>query len=112
MWVPSHVELTGNSVADSAAKANLLLPVYNLTVPHLDYKLLIRIQTLRQCQLRCNSKTEKKLHSIEPRVNVISMLRLTRQDEIIIHRIRIGHTYLTHGHLLRGEMYYQVRSAS
>jgi len=74
MWVPSHVELAGNSVADSAAKANLLLPVYNLTVPHLDYKLLIRIQTLRQWQLRCNSKTEKKLHSIEPRVNVISMM--------------------------------------
>jgi len=24
-------------------------------------------------------------------------------DEIIIHRLRIGHTYLTHGHLFRGE---------
>jgi len=31
------------------------------------------------------------------------MLRLPRRDEIIIHRLRIGHTYLTHGHLLRGE---------
>jgi len=48
---------------------------------------------------RWNSEIENKLHSIEPRVN---MLRLPRQ-EIIIHRLRIGHTYLTHGHLLRGE---------
>jgi len=31
------------------------------------------------------------------------MFRLPRQDVIIIHRLRIGHTYLTHGHLLRGE---------
>jgi len=31
------------------------------------------------------------------------MLRLPSRDEIIIHRLRIGHTYLTHGHLLRGE---------
>jgi len=37
------------------------------------------------------------------RVNVINMLRLPHQDEIIIHRLRIGHSYFTHGHLLRGE---------
>jgi len=31
------------------------------------------------------------------------MSRLPRRDEIIIHRLRIGHTYLTHGHLFRVE---------
>jgi len=66
MWVPSHVGLAGKSVADSAAKAALLLPVSNLTVPHSDYKLLIHIQVLRQWQLCLNSETENKLHSIEP----------------------------------------------
>jgi hypothetical protein len=29
--------------------------------------------------------------------------RAPRRDEIIIHRLRIGHSFLTHGHLLRGE---------
>jgi len=28
------------------------------------------------------------------------MLRLPRRDDII-HRLRIGHIYLTHGHILR-----------
>jgi len=32
-----------------------------------------------------------------------NVLRLPRRDEIIIYRLRIGHTYLMHGHLLRGE---------
>jgi len=44
-----------------------------------------------------------KLHSIER--NVFNMLRSPRRDKIIIHKLRIGHTYLMHGHLglLRGE---------
>jgi len=33
----------------------------------------------------------------------IQLVLFTRWDEIIIHRLRIGHTYLTRGHLLRGE---------
>jgi len=64
MWVPSHFELAGKTAADSAVKAALLLSLYNLTVAHSDYKSFMRIQALRQWQLRWNSETENKLHSI------------------------------------------------
>jgi len=103
MRVPGHDGLAGNSAADRTTKDVILLQVSSLTVPHSDYKSLIRIQALRSWQLRWNSETENKMQSIESRVNVINMLRLPRRNEIIIHRLRIGHTYLTHGHLLRGE---------
>jgi len=46
-----HVGLAGNSAADSAAKDALLLPVSGFTVPHSDYKSLIRLQAQRQWQL-------------------------------------------------------------
>ena len=36
-------------------------------------------------------------------MNVFNLYRLPRRDEIIIHRLRIGHSYITHDHLLRGE---------
>jgi len=101
--VPGHVGLAGNSAAECTAKTALLLPVSSLTVPHSDYKSLIRMQALRQWQLHWNSETENKLHLIEPKVIVINMLRLPHRDEITIHRLRIGHTYRTHGHLFRGE---------
>jgi len=105
MRVPGHVGLAGNSAADSVAIDALLLPVSSLTVPHSDYISLIRLQALRQWQIHWNCETENKLHTIEPKVNVINIFRLPRRDEFIIHRLRIGHTYHTHGHLLRGEIH-------
>jgi len=52
MWVASHVGLAGNLAADNAAKAALLLPVSNLTVPHSSCSSLIRTHALKQWQLR------------------------------------------------------------
>ena len=34
-------------------------------------------------------------------MNITKSYRLPRRDEIIIHRLRIGHTFLTHGYLLK-----------
>jgi len=77
----AHTEMGShpNSAADSAAKDPLLLPLSSLTVPHSDYKSII---CLRQWQLHWNYETENKLHSIEPRVNVINICRLPRQEEV------------------------------
>ena len=103
MWVLSHVGLAGNSVADIAAKAALLLPISNLPVPPSDFCSLIRSHSLKQWQESWNSETLNKLRPIDPKVNVFHLYRLPRRYEIIIHRLRIGHSILTHGHLLRGE---------
>ena len=101
MWVPIHVGRAGNSAADTAAKAALLMSVSNLTLPYSDYFPLIRTHVLNQWQSSWSLETENKLHAIEPTVNITKSYRLPRRDEIIIHRLRIGHTILTHRHLLK-----------
>ena len=95
IWVPSHVGLAGNTAADAAAKAALNLPVTNLAIPYSDYNYLIRTHALNQWQELWNSETQNKLFAVEPTVNMVKSYRLPRRDEIIIHRLRIGHTYLT-----------------
>ena len=101
LWVPSHVGLAGNSAADTAAKAAVLMPISSLTLPYSDYLPLIRTHVLNQWQSSWSLETENKLHAIEPTVNETKSYRLPRRDEIIIHRLRIGHTFLTHGYLLK-----------
>ena len=62
---------------------------------------MIRTHILKQWQSSWSLETQNKLHAIEPKVNITKSYRLPRHDEIIIHRLRIGHTFLTHGHLLK-----------
>jgi len=43
---PCHVGLAGKSAADIAATTAILLPVWNVTIHHLDYNSLIRTQAV------------------------------------------------------------------
>jgi len=71
MWVPGHVGLVANLGADSAVLQKIAYSCQCLACQcHSDYKALIRLQALRQWQLRWNCESEDKLHSIESRVNV------------------------------------------
>jgi len=93
--------MTGKTRRRIVLQKLLHLPVSSLTVPHSDYKSLVRIQALGQWQLRWNSETENKPNSIEPTMNVINTLRLPRRDEIIIHRLRT--------HILLVDTYFEGR---
>ena len=50
-----------------------------------------------------NNCTGNKLQSINPTIGVYQHVRsLSRRNAVIIHRLRIGHTRLTHSYLLSG----------
>jgi hypothetical protein len=76
IWVPSHIGLAGNSAADIAAKAALLLPISNLALPHTDYSPLIETYVLSQWQDSWSLETHNKLHAGEPAVNMTKSYRL------------------------------------
>jgi hypothetical protein len=101
VWVQSNVGLAGNWAANIAAKAALLVPISNLALSHTDYFPVIRTYVLSQWQKSWSLETQNKLHAVEPTVNIIKSYCLPRREKISIHRLRMGQTFLTHGHLLK-----------
>lgn len=101
VWVPSHVGLVGNSAADTAAKNGLSLRMSRIIkVPHTDFEPLILSNVTSRWQKSWDRETENKLKKIVNRVGTQNKYNLSRRDERIIHRLRIGHTHLTHSYLM------------
>jgi ribonuclease HI len=103
MWLPSHVGLAGNVAADAAAKAALTLFPASSAIPYSDFKPVINSYAAAKWQKSWDAEVSNKLHKIQPRIGSSRVYRLPRRDELIIHRLRIGHTHFTHSHLLKGE---------
>ena len=92
--------ILGNEKADAAAKSALYLPVTHMKVPATGmYKLIFD-----EWQEVWNCCAGNKLHAIRPAVGDYKQKTcLSRRDSVLLNRLRIGHTRLTHSFLLSGD---------
>lgn len=103
-WIPSHVDIRGNVKADFCAKQALCKEITQFTIPHSDFKRIIHDFIVDGWQTQWNECQSNKLHFILPSVKHNLFLNTnSRKDETIIHRCLIGHSRLTHLHLLLGD---------
>ena len=96
--IPSHVGIKGNDRADAAAKAALRIPISTgIKLPYTDLKPLIAKHFQSVWQDIWSRATFNKLQPIKPALgDAKPCSNLSRRDEVVLHRARIGHTYLTH----------------
>ena len=104
-WVPSHVGIAGNERADVAARRAASAPhTRRLPLPARDFYPAVGLFVHSQWQNSWDAQSRNKLRelksTLEPRQ---SSLRESRRHEVVLCRLRVGHTYGTHGYLLRGE---------
>ena len=103
-WVPSHVGIKGNEKADELAKQALNFNVLDLKVPYTDFKVNVNSAFTQKWQAQWNACPDNKLFQINPTVGDFYVWKgLSRREEIVITRARIGHTYFTHSYLLKRE---------
>jgi hypothetical protein len=108
VWVPSHIGTTGNTAVDSVVKAGVSLAISNAEIPHTDFKPLISSHVKSCWQLSWNSDMNKKLFKIQPVIKQFIANHLPRRYEILIYRLRAGHTYLAHSNPLCCETHRSV----
>ncbi|GBM58321.1 hypothetical protein AVEN_177172-1, partial [Araneus ventricosus] len=99
-WLPGHVGIKGNELADTAAKT--ATTSWQQPLPYADVKKFISHHIHNLWQGSWDLQISNKLHSIKPRITLWPALPV-RELDVRITRLRIGHTRFTHKHLLFGE---------
>jgi ribonuclease HI len=101
-WIPSHMGIGQNEQVDSLAKSSLQEPETSNFVPSkYDTRRKINQSILAKWNNEWEMVTNNKLKTIKPNITPwINFEFLNRKESVIITRLRIGHSHLTHKYLL------------
>lgn len=102
VWVPSHVGIDGNELADKAAAESLNQGSQVEQIPYQDLRPHLKKLIYQQWQTEWKQMTSNKLHLVQPHLRRYPRYRHEcRRSEVVYCRLRIGHTFLTHNFLLK-----------
>ena len=103
-WIPSHIGIAGNESVDQKAKDSLNLHPTDFSIPYANFKSFIIRYILNKWQILWNNSVGNKLFEIKPVIGQSQpVVRNVRQEEVVLARLRIGHTRITHSYLIKRE---------
>ena len=98
MWVPGHVGIAGNEKADELAKSAICKPTQgDIPILSNDMNTIIKTVIHNIWQRQWEETNNNKLKTVKENITEWhTSKRLKRKEEVILTRLRIGHTRLTH----------------
>ena len=91
-------------MVDQQAKTSLSLKPTSFKIPCFNSKPSINKYILEEWQTLWNNNIGNKLLVIKPAIGEYqSVVRNNRKEEVVLVRLRLGHTRVTHSYLLLGE---------
>ena len=103
IWIPGHTGIRGNERGDEAAKAALSSTVSPMKCPASDFIPELTMHYRKAWQAEWDGCSANKLHSVKPHLGYCSVTHLSHRNAVILRRLRIGHTRVTHKYLLSGD---------
>ena len=102
--IPSYIGIQGNETVDKQAKSSLSLEPTSFKITFSNLKPSINKYILEEWQTSWNDSIGNKLLDIKPTIGEHqSVVRNIREEEVVLARLRLGHTRVTHSYLLLGE---------
>ena len=91
-------------MVDQQAKASLSLEPTSFKIPFSNFKPSINKYILEEWQTSWNNSIGNKLLDIKTTIGEYqSVVRNIRREEVVLARLLLGHTRVTHSYLLQGE---------
>ena len=102
-WIPSHLGIQGNERADLKAKEASRRTPELIPIHYKDFYPIIQ-QKMKAIREQIWSQSPNKLRTIKEDLKAWPHQDLSRREEVVLNRLRIGHTNLTHCHLMDSAM--------
>lgn len=101
-WVPSHIGINANEIADKEAKRAVEnLEFATQSIPRSDFKSIIKRKVYAKWKQEWEQVQNNKYRSIAVKPGPLPCAYSgNRQWERTLARLRMGHSHLTHGHLM------------
>ena len=101
--IPIHIDILGNELVYQQAKTSLSFEPTSFKIPFSNFKPSINKYILEEWQTSWNNCIGNKLLDIKPTIGEYRSVVRNIRKEVVLDRLRLGHTRVTHSVLLQGE---------